>query len=94
MIGISIVEWNKSYRIKKILLRILIITLSSFGIILYYIIPSNLPLLIIFIFKSGFPFFLGMFGIHFIGIYLCIYLTIANREIYKMDVLHEITASA
>ena len=94
LISVAIIEWNKSKKIKKFFLRFLIIAISSFGIILYYIIPTNLPLLFIFILKSGLPFFLGMFGVHFIGIYLCIYFKISNSEIYKMDVLHEITASA
>ena len=33
-------------------------------------------------------------GYYDIGIYLCIKLKIANREIYKMNALHEITAEA
>ena len=94
MISVSIIEWNKSKNIKKFLLRFIIFILSSIGIILYYIFPKDSPLLFIFIFKSGTAFFLGMFGIHLMGIYLCIYLKIANSEIYKMDVLHEITSSA
>ena len=94
IISVSIIEWNKTKSIKKFFLRFFIIIFSSIGILLYYVIPKDLPLLFIFIFKSGTAFFLGMLGIHLIGIYLCIYLKIANIEIYKMDVLHEITSSA
>jgi undecaprenyl-diphosphatase len=94
MISVSIIEWNNSKIKKNYLLRIPIILLSAIGIILYYIIPKSIPLIFIFIFKSAVPFFLGIFGIHFLGIYMCIYLKIANNEIYKMDVLHEITATA
>ena len=94
MISVSIIEWNKTKEKKYIFLRIPIFLISSIGIILYYIIPKNSSLIIIFIFKSAVPFFLGMFGIHLVGIYICIYFKIANKEIYKMDVLHEITATA
>jgi hypothetical protein len=93
LIGISLIEWNKSKNIKNYILKIPIIFTSSIFILLYFIIPKDWPLLFIFILKSGVPFFLGMFGIHFIGIYICIYLKVANSEIYKMDVLHEITSS-
>ena len=93
LIGVSLIEWNKSKIIKNYFLRIPVILFSSIFILLYYIIPKDSPLILIFIFKSGIPFFLAMFGIHFIGIYLCIYLKIANSEIYKMDILHEITSS-
>lgn len=94
MISVSIIEWNKTKEKKNIFLRIPIFFISSIGIILYYIIPKDSSLIIIFIFKSAVPFFLGMLGIHLIGIYICIYFKIANKEIYKMDVLHEITATA
>ena len=86
IINFSIIEWNKS-DIKKFMLRIPVVLFSSIAIILYFIIPKNFPLLMIFILKSGVPFFLGMLGINFIGIYLCIYLKFANSEIYKMDVV-------
>jgi undecaprenyl-diphosphatase len=92
LINVSIIEWNKKKFNKKILLRIPIIIISSFGIILYYIFPGNLPLLFIFVFKSAIPFLISMTGIHSIGIYLCIILKIANNEIYKMDALNEISA--
>ena len=93
MINVSMIEWNKSKDKKKIFLRIPIIFISSIGIILYYIVPEDFNLIFIFIFKSAIPFFLGMLGIHFIGIYMCIHLKIGNNDIYKMDVLHEITAN-
>lgn len=92
LINVSIIEWNKKKFIKKIILRIPIIMISSIGIILYFIIPGNLPLIFIFIFKSAIPFLISMIGIHSIGIYLCIILKIANNEIYKMDALNEISA--
>ena len=94
MITYSIIEWNKLKKIKHVFLRFFVIIFSSIGIIFYFIIPGNINLILIFIFKSAFSFFLAMFGIHFIGIYLCIKLKIANREIYKMNALHEITAEA
>ena len=91
LINSSIIEWNKT-KIKKLFQRIPVVLLSSIGIILYYIIPKDIPLIFIFIFKSGLPFFLGMFGIHFFGILFCINLKFANTEIYKMDALHDITS--
>ena len=93
MMSVAIIEWNKFKNIKVFLLRLSVICFSAFGIILYYIIPNNSPLIIIYVFKSGLSFFLGMLGIHSLGIYLCIYLKIANSDIYKMDVLHEITGT-
>ena len=93
MINVSIIEWNKTKNKKYYLFRLPVILLSSIGIILFFIIPGSIPLIFIFIFKSAVPFFLGMFGIYLVGIYLCIYLKIANSEIYKMEILHEITSS-
>ena len=92
LINTSIIEWNKT-KLKKFFLRIPIIFLSSLGIFFNFFIPVDLPLIIIFIFKSGVPFFLCLFGIHFFGIFLCINLHVANSEIYKMDVLHELISS-
>ena len=94
IINASLIEWNKTKGIKKIILRILIILISSIGIIMLFIIPGNIPLSLIFIFKSFIPFFFIFFGIHFFGIFFCIYLKIANSEIYKIDILHEITSGA
>ncbi len=93
IINFSIIEWNKSSDIKYYMLRIPIILLSTSAIILYFIIPKNLPLIVIFIFKSVIPFYLGIFGMNCIGIYLCIYLNIANSEIYKIEVLQELLSA-
>jgi membrane-associated phospholipid phosphatase len=92
MINYSIIEWNKNYKIKNAFLRLIINLFSSIGIILYFIVPGNMNLLLIFIFKSSLAFFLGTAGIFSFGIYLCIKLKIANKDIYKMEALHEITA--
>ena len=89
MINNSIIEWNKTI-INHFFLRIPIILFSTLGIIVYLFIPKNSSLIIIFIFKSSFSFFLCSFGVYFVGIYLCIYLKIANSQIIKMDVLNEI----
>jgi len=94
IINASLIEWNKTKGIKKIILRILIILISSIGIIMLLIIPGSIHLSLVFIFKSFIPFFLISFGIHFLGIFFCIYLKIANSEIYKIDILHEITSGA
>ena len=94
IINASLIEWNKTKGIKKIILRILIILISSIGIIMLYFIPGSIPLSLVFIFKSFIPFFFIFFGIHFFGIFFCIYLKIANSEIYKIDILHEITSGA
>jgi hypothetical protein len=94
LINASIIEWNKTKDLTHYFLRIPIILISSIGVIFFYIIPGDFPLFFIFLFKSAVPFFLGMLGIHFIGIYICISLKISNKDIYKMDMLHDITASA
>ena len=57
----SLIEWNKPKRITKIILRIIIILICSIGIIMFFIIPGNISLTLIFIFKSSFPFFLFSF---------------------------------
>jgi membrane-associated phospholipid phosphatase len=90
----KVIEWNKTKDLTHYFLRIPIILISSIGVIFFYIIPGDFPLFFIFLFKSAVPFFLGMLGIHFIGIYICISLKISNKDIYKMDMLHDITASA
>ena len=92
MINYSIIEWNKNYKIKNVLLRLIISLISSIGIILYFIVPGNMNLVLVFIFKSTLAFFLGSSGIFSFGIYLCIKLKITNKDIYKMEALHEITA--
>ena len=92
MINYSIIEWNKNNKIKYGFFRLIVISISSIGIFFYYIVPGNIILFFAFLFKSALPIFLGMFGIYSLGIYLCIKLKIANKDIYKMDALHEITA--
>jgi len=92
MINYSIIEWNKNNKIKYAFFRLIVISISSIGIFFYYIVPGNIILFFAFLFKSALPIFLGMFGIYSLGIYLCIKLKIANKDIYKMDALHEITA--
>ena len=89
MINNSIIEWNKTI-INLFFLRIPIILFSTLGVFFYLFIPKNSSLIIIFIFKSSFSFFLCAFGIYFVGIYLCIYLKIANSQINKMDAFNEI----
>ena len=94
IVGFQIIEWNKNKKISFIFLRILVILSSSIGIILYFSFPGYVILFFIFVFKSAFAYFLGMAGIYGLGIFLCIKLKIANKDIYKMDALHEITAEA
>ena len=92
IINYSIVEWNKNNSIKLVLLRMIIISISSICVILYFVVPGDIILILVFLFKAALPFFLGMAGIYSFGIYLCIKVKIANKDIYKMDALHEITA--
>ena len=92
MINYSIVEWNKNNKIKFVFLRMIIISISSICVILYFLVPGDIILILILLFKAALPFFLGMAGIYSFGIYLCIKVKIANKDIYKMDALHEITA--
>ena len=94
MINYSIIEWNLYKRMKFAFLRLFVILFSSIGIILYVVIPGNFNLIFVYITKSALAFFLGTSGIFGIGIFLCIKFKIANKNIYKMDVLHEITAEA
>ena len=92
MINYSIIEWNKNNKIRYTFLRLLVIIFSSIGVCFYIVIPEDINLFLIFVFKSAMPFFLGMAGIWGLGIFLCITLKIANKDIYKLDALHEITA--
>ena len=92
LINESVINWNKKTKSKRWILRIPVIALSGFGIILYYFIPDNSPLFVIFCFKSALPFFLTSFGIHSFGIYYCIYYKFANRDVYKMEALNDITS--
>ena len=92
MINYSLIEWNKYKKFKFGFLRFVVILISSFGIVFYFTFPDEINLFFIFVFKSGLAFFLTMAGINGLGIFLCIKLKIANKDIYKMDALHEITA--
>ena len=92
MINFSIIEWNKNKKILFVLLRILVILFSGIGIVFYFAVPGSVILFFVFVFKSAMAFFLGMAGIYSLGIFLCIKFKIANKDIYKMDALHEITA--
>ena len=92
VINFSLIEWNKNKKIPFIGLRVVVILFSGIGIIFYFIVPGNVILFFVFVFKSALSFFLGMAGIYSLGIFLCIKLKIANKDIYKMDALHEITA--
>jgi membrane-associated phospholipid phosphatase len=92
VIHFSLIEWNKNKKIPFIGLRVVVILFSGIGIIFYFIVPGNVILFFVFVFKSALSFFLGMAGIYSLGIFLCIKLKIANKDIYKKDALHEITA--
>ena len=94
MINYTIIEWNKNNKIKFFFLRFFVILISAFGILFYFIIPGCFPLMAIFSVKGGFAFFFAMAGIYSLGIFISIQLKIANKDIYKMDALHEITAEA
>ena len=75
-----IIEFNKS-SIKKWLIRLPILLLSGIFIILYFCIPGDISLAVIFIFKSALPFFLTTFGIYFLGIFICIHYNLSNENI-------------
>ena len=92
IINENIINWNKIKNNTKWFYSIPIIIASGLGIILYYFIPGNSPLFIIFCFKSAIPFFLAAFGIHSFGIYYCIYYKIANRDLYKMEMINDVTS--
>lgn len=81
--GISehIINFNQNSTVSHFFCRLGIILLSGIGIVLYFVIPGTWNIAIIFIFKGALGFFLGLFGLYFIGIYLCIYLNIANQNI-------------
>ena len=94
MINYSLIEWNKNKKFKYGFLRFIVILVSSFGILFYFTFPEEINIFFIFVFKSAMAFFLGMAGIYSLGIFLCIKFKIANKDIYKMDALHEITAES
>ena len=53
IINVSLIEWNKTKGIKKIILRILIIIISSIGIIMIFVIPGSIHISLIFIFTCS-----------------------------------------
>ena len=75
-----IIEFNKS-SIKKWFIRLPILLLSGIFIILYFCIPGDISLTLIFIFKSALPFFLTTFGIYFLGMFICIHFKLSNENI-------------
>ena len=92
MINYTIIEWNKNNKIKFFFLRFFVVLISSIGILFYFLFPGNGYIFAVFSVKGGFAFFFAMAGIYSLGIFMCIQLKIANKDIYKMDALHEITA--
>ena len=76
-----VVVWNQTIW-NKILLRIPFCLISSFGIIFYYIIPGDLDLEILFIFKASIPFLLAGYGVYFLGVLFCIYVKCVNPNIF------------
>ena len=77
-----VVVWNQTVW-NKILLRIPMCLISCIGIIFYYIIPGDLDLEILFIFKASLPFLLAGYGIYFLGILFCILTYCVNLNIYN-----------
>lgn len=88
VINENIIIWNKTDFISFIK-RLPVLFISALGIFLFFVIPENSSLYIIFLFKSALPFILGIFGLSFIGIYLCIKFGLANKNIAKVVVLKE-----
>jgi len=79
----SIIEFNRS-SVKRWLLRLPILIVSGIFILLYYLIPGDKSLAVIFIFKSALSFFLASFGLYFVGIFISIYCNLANEEIKRI----------
>ena len=77
-----VVVWNQTVW-NKILLRIPLCLISCIGIIFYYIIPGDLDLEILFIFKASLPFLLAGFGIYFLGVLFCVLANCVNQNIYN-----------
>jgi len=94
MINYTIIEWNKNNKIKFFFLRFFIICISAIRILFYFLFPGFFAIIGVISVKGGFAFFFAMAGIYSLGIFICIQLKIANKDIYKMDALHEITAEA
>ena len=79
-INLYINQFNQS-SFKRWVLRLLLLIASMLGIGIYLVVPGNSDLIYIFLFKISLAFFLGLFGLHSIGIFLSIYLNIANENI-------------
>ena len=79
----AIIEFNKS-SVKRWLIRLPILIVSGIFILLYYLIPGDKSLAVIFIFKSALSFLLTSFGIYFVGIFISIICNLANEEIKKI----------
>ena len=78
-----ITEFNQS-SIKRWLIRLPILLISGIFIILYFAVPGDSSLPIVFIFKSALSFFFTTFGIYFLGIFICIYCNFANENITRI----------
>ena len=78
-----ITQFNNS-SIKKWLIRLPILLISGIFIILYFCVPGDSPLAIIFIFKSSLSFFLTTLGIYFVGIFICIHYNFSNECIVRI----------
>ena len=83
-INLYINQFNQS-SFKRWVLRLLLLIASMLGIGIYLVVPGNSDLIYIFLFKISLAFFLGLFGLHSIGIFLSIYLNIANENISNIE---------
>lgn len=81
-VGEHVVVFNKNSDVKNFFYRLGLIIVSALGILLYFAIPGELNIVVVLIFKSALGFFLGLLGLHLLGIYLCVHLKVANPDIY------------
>lgn len=77
-----VVVFNKNSDVKNFFCRLGLVIVSALGILLYFVIPGSWSIAVVLIFKSALGFFLGLFGLHLLGIYLCVRLKVANPDIY------------
>lgn len=75
----AINEWNKTTRVKKIFIFLVMGSCVS-PLIFYFIIPGTVNLGIILVFKVTIPFWMGGFGIYGLNIYFCIKYKIGNEN--------------
>ena len=80
--GEHVVVFNKDSNVNNFFYRLGLILISGVGIVLFFAIPGSWNLVVVLIFKGALGFFLGLFGLHFLGIYLCVRLNVANPNIY------------